>query len=243
LSPLSRRQRGDREPPLRPGSPTLPDVSASPEGNNPFIMKRASHHPDQLSLGLGFIRRIVCAGASVENFSNSSNKTGKSCRSKDSKIGKICRKGTEDGEKFSFPLALRRQRKSHGFTQDEAAEILQICVRTYRNWEKGKIPLKPAEQRGIIDTIRSTKTAPGRATLDQMKKSHHLDWEDGKGWRLRVTVDLGRKVVGKRLSLRLGTYTLEEAIQRRKLALNLLAKLGLNIRVRLQKRKNDLVMR
>jgi len=191
-------------------------------------MKRRTHpyHPDQLTLSLGFIRRIICASAEA------TRQNGESTKTKTRQIGESAEAADE---KESFPQALVRQRKRHGYTQADAAEILQIGKRTLERWEAGEIEPSKAVQLGALVALRTSKIAPGKAKLDEVKKAHHLDWEQGKGWRLRVTVDVGKKVVGKRISLRLGTYVLEEAMQRKRVILALLTKLGLTVRKRVQK--------
>lgn len=53
----------------------------------------------------------------------------------------------------------------------------------------------------------------------------------GRCYRLRVTVDAGKKVVGRRIMLPLATQDLNEAILRRNLTIRLLEKLGLKVRM------------
>ena len=202
-------------------------------------MKRINHHPDQLTLSLNFVRMIVCSAADTEIPQNEGKNRSRS--RKNSGDFSPQNEGAEAApeKKESFKKALVRERKRHGFTQEVAAEILQIGHATIERWETGKITPKPAVQTGAIATLRASKTAPGKAKLDEVKQAHHLDWEQGKGWRLRVTVDVGKKVVGKRISLRLGTYVLEDAIARKRLTLKLLEKLGLTVRQRVQKRSTS----
>jgi len=191
-------------------------------------MKRRTHsnYPDQLTLSLGFIRRIICASAEA------TRQNGESTKSKTRQNGDT---GEGSREKVTFAQSLVRERKRHGYTQEVAAVILQIGKRTLERWEAGEIEPSKAVQLGAIAALRTSHAAPGKAKLDEVKKAHHLDWEQGKGWRLRVTVDVGKKVVGKRICLRLGTYVLEEAMQRKRVILALLAKLGLSVRQRVVK--------
>lgn len=197
-------------------------------------MKRHPNHPDQLTLSLGFIRRIICASAAEISPDDSLRFPQNDGKSK-SRIPQNDGSDGAAGKKETFPQALVRERKRHGYTQEVAAGILQIGTATLERWETGKIAPKPATQTGAIAALRTSHAAPGKAKLDEVKKAHHLDWEQGKGWRLRVTVDVGKKVVGKRICLRLGTYVLEEAMQRKRVILALLAKLGLTVRQRVQK--------
>jgi len=63
---------------------------------------------------------------------------------------------------------------------------------------------------------------------------HHLYYDGKKGWMLRVTVDVGKSVVGKRLKFRLRTRELGEAEKARELVLATLKRLGLRVRLRMQ---------
>jgi len=201
-------------------------------------MKRRSshHHPDQLTLSLNFIRRIICSAAEAKSPQNDGTTRFKSRKKTGAESHHNDGAGSAPVKKESFAQTLVRERKRHGFTQTDAAQILQIGTATLERWETEKITPKPATQLGAIAALRTSKISPGKAKLEEVKQAHHLDWEQGKGWRLRVTVDVGKKVVGKRLSLRLGTYVLEEAMQRKRVILALLTKLGLTVRQRVQKR-------
>lgn len=63
---------------------------------------------------------------------------------------------------------------------------------------------------------------------------HHLHYDRAKGWLLRVTVDLGKQVIGKRLKFHLRTRDAGEAEKARDLILATLRKLGLTVRLRMQ---------
>ncbi|MBV33104.1 MAG: hypothetical protein CMK36_06650 [Porticoccaceae bacterium] len=52
-------------------------------------------------------------------------------------------------------------------------------------------------------------------SLSHLRKEHHVSWEEGRGYFLRVTVIWSTKVVGKRIKVRLRTRDLDEAIARR----------------------------
>ena len=64
---------------------------------------------------------------------------------------------------------------------------------------------------------------------------HHLYYERTKGWMLRVTVDVGKSVIGKRLKFRLRTRDAGEAEKARDLVLATLKKLGLRVHLRMQR--------
>jgi hypothetical protein len=63
---------------------------------------------------------------------------------------------------------------------------------------------------------------------------HHLYYDRRKGWMLRVTVDVGKSVIGKRLKFRLRTRDAGEAERARDLVLATLKKLGLTVHLRMQ---------
>ena len=66
--------------------------------------------------------------------------------------------------------------------------------------------------------------------------SHHLVWDDQKKkWTLRVTVDMGPKVVGKRIMVRFKAPDLFIATIKRDAIMEAFKALGLKIRPRLQK--------
>lgn len=63
---------------------------------------------------------------------------------------------------------------------------------------------------------------------------HHLHFDRAKGWLLRVTVDIGKSVIGKRLKFRLRTHDPAEAEKARDLVLATLKRLGLTVNLRMQ---------
>ena len=70
--------------------------------------------------------------------------------------------------------------------------------------------------------------------------SHHLVWEEKKQrWTLRVTVDMGAKVCGKRLCIRFRAPDRFIACVKRDAMIEALKALGLSIRPRLQKPRNE----
>jgi len=77
----------------------------------------------------------------------------------------------------------------------------------------------------------------GGDILPAAEGGHHLTYERHKGWVLRVTIQRGQKVVGKRLKFYLKTRELAEAEKARELVLATLRRLGLTVKLRHQKKK------
>jgi len=76
----------------------------------------------------------------------------------------------------------------------------------------------------------------GEGDGESQRGLHHLHYDRTKGWMLRVTVDLGKNVIGKRLKFRLRTRDAGEAEKARDLVLATLKRLGLTVRLRMQGR-------
>lgn len=61
-----------------------------------------------------------------------------------------------------------------------------------------------------------------RRRSEGVDENHHLRRKKSGLWQLRITIDRGRKFVGKRVNIGLGTYCVEEARARRDLMLKTL---------------------
>ena len=68
---------------------------------------------------------------------------------------------------------------------------------------------------------------------------HHLYYDRVKGWVLRVTVGLGKNVIGKRLKFYLRTRDLAEAEKARAWVLTTLRKLGLTVKGCVQSKEGE----
>lgn len=70
--------------------------------------------------------------------------------------------------------------------------------------------------------------------------SHHLVWDKQKQkWTLRVTVDMGEKVCGKRVCVRFKAPDMFIAMIKSDAIIEAFKALGLSIRPRLQKPRNE----
>jgi len=70
-------------------------------------------------------------------------------------------------------------------------------------------------QTRILRTLQSAAVDPSPGKIAGARRNHHIDWEKGRGWFMRVTINVSSKTVGKRIKFRLKTRDMEEAIKRR----------------------------
>lgn len=154
------------------------------------------------------------------------------------KTGRESQKMTEGKTGSQFPVEFARIRKAMGYSQRQAAAILGRSERTVRGWESGTSPDDDLVQVGILIRLRTSRQAPSQRKREALKRSHHIYWEEGRGWVMRFTLEINRKLVGKRIKIRLRTHCLEEAIKRRELIVLQYRKLGFKVSVRRQRRRS-----
>ena len=122
-------------------------------------------------------------------------------------------KSTKEPDTFGTELKLARESK--GYTQRIAAKILNVRRLTITRWESEKSQPDARDQETIISAIREAREAPSARRIAHARRHHHIDWENGRGWFMRVTFNVSAKVVGRRIKFRLRTRDIEEAIKRR----------------------------
>lgn len=143
----------------------------------------------------------------------------------------------EQDQEFAAELRQVRRRKS--LTQRDAADEIGITPKTLGEWEQGKRTPCHELKRGALLILRAYQGGPSESEHAKLQNSHHLHWEDGRGWVLRFTVEINKKMVGKRIKVRLRTRDLTEAIARRELIVSQYQRLGLKIANRKQRRVGE----
>lgn len=135
---------------------------------------------------------------------------------------------------LKFLQLIKNLRDVDGYTVREMAEISRSPQRTIDDWITGKANPSEGRQKEFADSFESPLTPVSIRKL----KEHNLTWDGTKRrWVLRVTVDLGKKFVGKRVVIRLKTKNARIAMDHREAILAGYRELGLTIRPRIQKRR------
>ena len=65
--------------------------------------------------------------------------------------------------------------------------------------------------------------------FDRVNPMHHLKKSEGRPYQMRIMIDQGPKMIGKRMTIPLETYDPKEAMARRDMYIRFLKKQGLNI--------------
>jgi len=134
-----------------------------------------------------------------------------------------------------FLAYIDRLRSIEGYTLDELVEITRNPRSTLTDWIAGRY--KPTPSR--IQRFKRDMEDPRTPISKRKAEEHHLTFDKSKRrWVLRFTVDLGAKVVGRRITYRLKyAKTGRQAIMVRDELFAAYEAIGLKIRPRIQKRK------
>ncbi|WP_200273527.1 hypothetical protein [Luteolibacter pohnpeiensis] len=93
-----------------------------------------------------------------------------------------------------------------------------------------------------LSILRLLQCASAPKPLREQDPLHHLVWDKHRGkWEVRLTINLGTKVVGKRIVNKLSTADPEEAKKLRDVIIRSYEKLGLTLCDRRQKRVKHFV--
>lgn len=122
--------------------------------------------------------------------------------------------------KKTFAETLRSTRISRGYSQRKAGKIISKTSRTIRSMENGTATPPEAAQKMILSALRRSPVKPSDSKLRNTGRAHHVSWEKGRGWFMRITILHNNKQVGKRIKVRLKTRDLQEAIARRDVILS-----------------------
>jgi hypothetical protein len=132
-------------------------------------------------------------------------------------------------KKDSFAYILRAARKSRGFCQWRAGRAVSKSARSIKNWESGRFTPSEVVQAAILREIRGSKESPSFHYLRKAGRTHHIAWEKGRGWFMRVTIQVGKKVVGRRIKVRLKTRDIDEAVRTRDVVLSSYKVMGFSV--------------
>lgn len=136
----------------------------------------------------------------------------------------------------TFAEVVAYYREMQGFVISEIAEKTRRPTRTIERWASGQYVPCPEVR---ADFIRLMEVAGiSRRRYRELERLHNLSWDTSKRrWKLRITIDMGKKVVGKRISIVLKCSDPETAIAKRDAVIEAYRKLGLVVRPRIQRRQ------
>jgi len=149
--------------------------------------------------------------------------------------------GTIDPEKSAidpedFLAAIERLRMTEGYSVDELGEITRTPRRTLFNWITGGVVPPYFRRLDFLRTMADPLTPLSASKLS----AHHLTFDKGKRrWICRITVDMGQKVVGKRIRVNLKAEHARDAIRERDAVVRTCEALGLQVRPRIQRKGGE----
>ena len=137
-----------------------------------------------------------------------------------------------------FAQVLERWRVARKLSVREIASILHTASTTVEGWlYQGKVP-DAHRKAEVLRILLINDLPPSRAMCRHLRRLHGLTWDASRTrWKLRLTINLGTKVVGKRICLDVKVADHEAAIRSKELVVAAFAKLGLQVRQGIKSRK------
>ena len=128
-------------------------------------------------------------------------------------------------------------RKKSGYTLAEIGVIIHTSEGTLKGWASGRHCPPESRRLNLIRIFCAPDVPPSSRSRLAAHRAHGLTWDASKRkWKLRLTIDMGKKVVGKRIGQSMHTSDLEIAIEKRNAIVEAYQKLGLTVRISLQRR-------